>query len=1075
MNYPGKLLRYSASAGSGKTHALTGFYLSRILADPGSYRRILAVTFTNSAAAEMKGRILTRLNNLGSDTESGRKEREEFVRYLCSNFPDIYPEPGKTELMIRKNAPTALKNILQDYSRFTVGTIDSFFQRVIRSFAREMDLPSGYEIELEHEALLTGAVEELLATVSTDRKLKEWISSYVFSRLDDNRSWDISREIGEVASQIFSEPYRQLNSDERKRLGDYDTLEKYTGRVFGIKRHFEAEIRRLASEGVKIFSAAGLTPDDFYKKRKGGVGEMLVKYAGGFISRPGATWQAAVDEGRLLPEGAAEAVRSAAETAKTGGLNEILKNISGLFDTDYPLYIAAVAQVKTLHVVGILGAISEKVRVLAHDENLFLLSDSGELINRLIADDDTPFIYEKIGTAYDHYIIDEFQDTSRIQWNNFRPLIAETLARGNDNLVVGDVKQSIYRWRNSDWRILHSEVEEDFGKEIVRTIALDTNYRSRKAIIDFNNRLFSPRSVPAMCDMKLDYEGLRLEDIYEGSMQQGTPEKEGGFVDIAFYRKTDNNGWKENVLAELPALVEELQDQGYRAEDILFLCRTNEEGKNIISRILEYSSTLSDEKRNRYNYEVTSGDSLYLESNPAVTLIISALRFITEPADRINSSLMMRSHSLATGGDNDYLVSADLEDGSGRRITEIWKEELAPLKNSGLFDATEKLIAYFNLGTRRENVAYLSALQDIVLWYSSRYGSDTGTFISWWEEEGFKKTLGQSDRQEAMSVMTIHKAKGLQSRVVIVPFAAWGFGSRGFGKPLLWISDVPEPFDIMPVVLPEVSSDLEESLFREEALREKAAEWLDGVNLLYVALTRAVDALYIMTPDMEKVKSSGNNVANLLNDALKESAESFRITEAGSARHLSTGMLPQPAASVKMPSMTMSAYRVSGSRGRLRLKTGSTVPLDDIKLEEAGGRVYGILMHELLSHVITLDDVSRAVEIVCHDGLYPAADSGRLRDHLLKLLNSEKVKDWFDGSYEVRTEAAVILPSGNTRRPDRIMFGNDRVIVADYKFGEPSDHYIRQARAYRDLLTEMGYRNVDACIWYVEKNIVVAV
>ena len=210
MNDPGKLLRYSASAGSGKTHALTGFYLSRVLHDPGSYRRILAVTFTNSAAAEMKSRILSRLNRLGSDDNAGEKARTEFVAYLCDHFPDLYPDPREARLTVRKNAPVALRNILQDYSRFTVGTIDSFFQRVIRAFAREIDIPAGYEIEIEHDALLSDAVDALLAEVATDERLRSWISSYVASRLDDNKGWDVRREIMEVAQQIFGENFRQL-------------------------------------------------------------------------------------------------------------------------------------------------------------------------------------------------------------------------------------------------------------------------------------------------------------------------------------------------------------------------------------------------------------------------------------------------------------------------------------------------------------------------------------------------------------------------------------------------------------------------------------------------------------------------------------------------------------------------------------------------------------------------------------------------------------------------------------------------------------------------------------------------
>ncbi|MBE0677216.1 MAG: UvrD-helicase domain-containing protein, partial [Bacteroidales bacterium] len=281
MSASGKLLKYSASAGSGKTHALTGFYLSRVLHDPGAYRRILAVTFTNSAAAEMKSRILRRLHNLGRDDATGEKERTEFAAYLCNFFPDLWPDSREAMLTVRKNAPLALNNILQDYSRFTVGTIDSFFQRVIRAFAREIDIPAGYEIELEHQALLSDAVDSLLAAVATDRRLLDWISSYVGSRLDDNKGWDIRKEIMEVAALIFRENFRQLSPEDKKKIGDYDVLGEYTAGIFAIKRSFESELKELASRGVEIYMGCGLTASDFLSKSRGGVGESLRKYAQG--------------------------------------------------------------------------------------------------------------------------------------------------------------------------------------------------------------------------------------------------------------------------------------------------------------------------------------------------------------------------------------------------------------------------------------------------------------------------------------------------------------------------------------------------------------------------------------------------------------------------------------------------------------------------------------------------------------------------------------------------------------------------------------------------------------------------
>ncbi len=1074
MNQQGKLFRYSASAGSGKTHALTGFYLSRVLHDPFAYRRILAVTFTNSAASEMKSRILARLNQLGSEpvNETESRERNEFLEGLCHDFPELFPDIEKTKATVRKNAPIALKNILQDYSRFTVGTIDSFFQRIIRAFAREIDMPAGYEIELEHDILLGNAVDELLYQVATDTRLRSWVTEYVKTRLDDNKNWDIRREIMDVSSRIFGEDFRQLSEDDRKKLGDYEILNIYTQKVFKEKNGFESDLRSLAGKGVTIFEATGLTVTDFSYKDNGGVGDWLKRYSKGQIKRPNSHWLKASEKSSFLPGNAGAETISALNEALKKGLGDVIRQIVTLFNARYSAYLSAVAQVRTIHVMGILGAISEKVRTLAHDENLFILSDSGELINKLIADDDAPFIYEKIGTVYDHYIIDEFQDTSQIQWNNFKPLIKETLSRGKDNLVVGDVKQSIYRWRNSDWRILHSEIESDFSKDIVRTIPLKVNYRSRENIIRFNNTLFKPDSSPSMCDTKLDAPELSLRSVYSGAEQESAGNKKGGLVSVTLYSRDDEEKWKERVLKDLPAMIEQLQDNGYRANDILLLSRTNEEGKSIINRILEYSSADNVNKK-KYNFEVTSGDSLYLERNPAVTLILSCLRYMIDPQNRINLSLMARSFALASGKDDSSIYIADRTDELPENmLPEGWKEHLDELRNSSLFAASEKMIDLFCLGEGHENVAFISSFQDIILWYSARYSSDTASFLSWWEEEGYRKTVAQSEHQEAMRVMTIHKAKGLQSKVVIVPFVSWEFKSHGFSKPLLWVTDVPEAFSPIPVVLPEMSSQLEESLFSGQAKMERASLWLDGLNMLYVAFTRAVDALFIMGPENKHPGSVSDNTESIICNVLHDGLDDFKWKEDGGKRMLLIGKLLPVDFKDEKALIQMSRYNVSERRGSLRLKTGGALPLDDLRIDEPGGRAYGVMMHELLSRIITVDDIDTAVSYVCEKGLVQSTQRSLLIKKVNEMLSSQKVKEWFDGSSAVRNEATIILPSGVARRPDRVMLKDDSITVLDFKFGEASPRHLHQAHGYRELLEKMGYKNVRAWLWYVEKDMI---
>jgi ATP-dependent helicase/nuclease subunit A len=1068
MTGEGKVLKYSASAGSGKTHALTGFYLSRVLYDPTAYRHILAVTFTNSAAAEMKSRILTELYKLASG------EKSEFVDYLRDTFPEMISSGVGSEEKLRRNASLALNYILHDYSRFTVGTIDSFFQRVIRAFVREIDIPSGYELELEHDMLLSDAVEELLKEVSTDRKLREWITSYVESRLDDNRSWDVRRDIMEVAQQIFREDFRQLTKDQRDSLSDYDNLKKYSEKVFSIRSAFEKELMEMAAHGIEIYERCGLGISDFSQVAKG-VGGWLKKYSEGEVSKPNSFWNKAVSENIYTVAKPTPYVKEAMDSALSQGLGGMVKGISDLFEKRYPVYAAACAQVRTIHIMGILGSVSARVRVLAHDENIFLLSDSGELINKLIHDDDTPFIYEKIGAQYDNYIIDEFQDTSRIQWRNFQPLIAETLARGNDNLVVGDVKQSIYRWRNSDWRIIHSEVDKAFSRDAVRSDYLDTNYRSRANIIKFNNRIFSPENIPALCDTKLNFEPLRIADVYNEAVQKENPFRPGGFVNVRLFSDEKEDKWKDNVLAELPLLIEKLQDHGYHARDIMFLCRKNDEGKSIINRLLEYSASCPQERSMRYNFEVTSGESLYLERNPAVSLLVSCLRYMVDPSGRINQSLMVRCYGLAMGKEDDSVYAGDMTGIISEKVfPEGWKEKLDSFRNSSLFAATEKMIQLFGLGDNSANVAYLNSFQDLILWYSSRYTSDISSFVGWWEKEGSKRTVAQSDRQEAMRVMTIHKAKGLQSKVVIMPFADWKFDPPVFSKPLLWIKDVPESFSPMPVVLPEFSSKLDDSLFSNQAGLERVSLHLDAVNMLYVACTRAVDALFIMAPDARKKKNNDSNssIAWLLRDGLKNGVEGSEWQDDGVNKQISLGELPSVEHDEEPPILRLEQYKVSDREGIMRLRTGGAMPLDEKRLEEESGRIYGIVMHELLSRIRTIDDIENAVQILADTGMVMREEVTGLQEKTKQMLSGSKVKEWFDGSMRVLTEATVLLPSGNARRPDRVMMDGDKVIVVDYKFGEPEKKHKHQAEEYRRVLKEMGYSNVESYLWYIEKEII---
>jgi len=403
---------------------------------------------------------------------------------------------------------------------------------------------------------------------------------------------------------------------------------------------------------------------------------------------------------------------------------------------------------------------------------------------------------------------------------------------------------------------------------------------------------------------------------------------------------------------------------------------------------------------------------------------------------------------------------------------EGWAEKLDAIRNSSLFAATEKMIDLFGLGNNSANVAYLNSFQDLVLWYSARYTSDISSFVIWWEQEGAKRTVAQSDRQEAMKVMTIHKAKGLQSKVVIMPFVSWKFDPPSFARPLLWVKDVPDAFSPMPVVLPEYGKNLNESLFSREAGFEKASLYLDAVNMLYVACTRAVDALYLMAPEAGESKDSSGSVAWLLREGLAKGLEGIEWRDTGDGKRLTFGELPAVEHADEPPVMRLEQYVVSSREGIMRLRTGGAMPLDEKRLDEENGRIYGIIMHEVLSRIYVIDDIDKAVSQIADSGMILSEEAGPLKDKLLAMLSDVSVRKWFDGSMKVLTEATVLLPSGGARRPDRVMIDGEKVILVDYKFGEKEQKHRYQAEDYKRILKEMGHPDVEACLWYVGKEII---
>lgn len=628
---------YRASAGAGKTHKLTGEYLTLLFTGPGAFRRILAVTFTNKATDEMKTRIVDELYNLAS----GRKS--DYVELLKSTY-------SLTEVQVRKQAAKILIDILHDYSAFNISTIDRFFQQTMRAFTREIGLQGGYGIEMDQELVLTTAIDNLLSDLEKpeSKDLLGWLLRFAEDKIESGGEWNLRKDIMALSREVFKESYKAFSEAVGRDIEDKKALEDYKNELYGIIRSVEATAKELGERGLAILNKYGLKVTDF----KGGSRSpltLLDRLVQGEMKEPSATFIGLADNlDGCFTKTVSLGTRQIIGCAFEDGLNDCIKGIISLFG-NLTAYNTAREIVRYYYTLGILTDVSRQIAAYREEKNVMLIADTTELLSKVIEGSDAPFIYEKTGTHVDHYMIDEFQDTSGMQWNNFRPLIEESLAHSRDNLIVGDVKQSIYRFRNSDWKLLDEQVQADFSSEEIHEETLKDNWRSCRNIVEFNNALFTtlPGVLQAVYNEALSVSSLseeqraafftKIMSAYDKSFQQVPPPfmQKDGHVRIEFLSGDNEKDWKEEALGRLPGVLEKLQDNGYALKDIAILVRTNQEGAQVADTLLAYKE---EHPSNRYNYDIISDEALFVSGSTAVRFMVSLLRYLKNPEDRTNGA-----------------------------------------------------------------------------------------------------------------------------------------------------------------------------------------------------------------------------------------------------------------------------------------------------------------------------------------------------------------------------------------------------------------------------------------------------
>lgn len=1056
-----ELLVYKASAGSGKTFTLAVEYIKHLILNPYAYRQILAVTFTNKATTEMKERILQQLYGIWKGDSASDAYLEQISRQ-CP-FPDEE---------LRRRAGLAIQNMLHDYSRFRVETIDSFFQSVMRNLARELELSPNLNIELNNADVLDEAVDSFIEKLTPTSPALAWLLDYISERIADDKRWNVSDEVKIFGRNIFDEGYMEKGGNLRSKLQDASCIPSYKKSLHEMETAALEQMKGFSEQFEGILESHGLSPDDLKGGAKG-IGSYFRKLRDGRISDKdvqNATLKNSLDDARNWASKTSKSrdviIQLAGET-----LIPILQDAEKLRPSRNMAVNSARLSLQHLNKLQLLNHIDEEVRSLNREHNRFLLSDTNALLHQLVGEADSSFVFEKLGANIQNVMIDEFQDTSRMQWSNFRLLLLEGLSQGADSLIVGDVKQSIYRWRNGDWSILnnlgnpreHTMPENQFftlNASLIKVKTLTTNRRSEARIILFNNQFFT-EAVQYLNQKHLEElkeECLPLKEAYGDVAQESPKDTELGYIKASFIEADNSEDYMLQTLHALGNEVNRLLAEGVSQRDIAILVRKN---KNI-PQIADYFDK-------ELQLTIVSDEAFRLDSSTAVLLLINALRCLANAEEQIAVyELQQMCNTL---------------DETIEGLPAAFVQRRNELKLMPLYELLEELAVIFQLHRQSKQEAYLFSFFDAVTEYLQDHSSDLDSFILYWNETLCHKTIA-SGEVEGIRILSIHKSKGLEYHTILLPFCDWKMENETNNQ-LMWCSPKIEPFNQLDLLPITYSSSMAESVYREDYLQERLQLWVDNLNLLYVAFTRAEKNLIIWTRQNQK-----NTMSELLSNTLPQIAanhfgtwsEDESVFEFGDLC-LSGKLQNQPKTS------TLNKLQIQSEKLPIQLKSRrpdldfrqsnrSADFISGISEEESKERFIerGKLLHTLFSAIETEKDIDNAIAQLVFEGIIESQEKeNALREWTHDALSLPQVSDWYSGTWRLFNECTIIWMDNGvlcSRRPDRVMMRDKEIVVVDFKFGKPRKNYAKQVQEYMSLIRQMGYQeyHIQGFLWYVDEE-----
>ena len=1105
---------YRASAGSGKTFTLAVEYISLLVKDPENYQHILAVTFTNKATQEMKMRILSQLygiaNSLQSSQQYFNKVKEK------TNMPDA---------VIRNNARAALTLLIHRYNNFRILTIDAFFQQVLRNLAHELGQTANLRVDLNNEEITEKAVDQMIESLEKGQPVLQWISTYINNSIEDDNGWNIIGKIKTFGTNIFKDFYKAHEANLKEQLSNADDFKVYETtlrkRRNDIRKTFNSKARSILNE---IKNANLDIPSNY---RSG-----LYKYLTDSAIAPltNKPLKAGVLKANESPQNwtsskCAKADKQQIQTLAAEVLSAQLSELIAYNNDNWNEFQSIQLTLSHLSELRLLHAIADAVDNLTKDTNRFMLSNTQALLKELIADSDTPFIFERIGARLKHVMIDEFQDTSTIQWQNFQVLLANCMAQElSQNLIVGDIKQSVYRWRQGDWGILNN-IEKSFAHQKIRLETLDYNYRSEKRIIDFNNAFWEQCVANTAKEVAQDdaEKAEIVQKAYEDVAQKTHKTTENGFVKISLY---PSKSMKEAVLEELIETIKELFSNGYGGKNqskIAILVRSKSNIQDIVNALLQSFG-------NEIN--IVSDEAFRLDASLSVNIIVSAMHLLTHPDDVLTRGKLVKLYNQEVLKkpltDTDLLVSInesnniDTKNIDKKERRKLATEQQMAKLNSQLppeyvanrelllglpiVDLVDKLFMLFGLDQLEGQSSYICTLYDTLNDFLKDHTADIDDFINEWENSLSSKTI-QSDEIEGIRIMTIHKSKGLEFDNVIIPFCNWEMEKKG----TLWCEtkNKPAPYNKLPLLPIDFSRDkLIGTVFEDDYKEEHFQNIVDNLNLLYVAFTRASKNLFVF--GLRQGKTTLDNIAKgtppgnrsyAIELALRQVSEQLQGSslsfpdDIGSEIHFEYGTLA-PETHEKEHAVADNPFLIKPDKHIVSIATypqAATFKQSNKSIEFVKGEdvdpsdrtryiKIGNVLHQLFSTIYTTADIPARLNELEQQGIIynDEITSAQLRTRIEDAITNPQVQEWFSKRWQLYNECTILEYNKDTNeveehRPDRVMSDGKEFVVVDFKFGKEREEYKKQVQQYMEILIRMGHKKVSGYLWYVVKNNVVEV